>query len=442
MLDAIFMYVKRLFPVRTVAGALSQFISPKLVASCNSSADEKSCLISMVSQSANLDPLASLYEVADRLDLPPCHEYDVPSRELVEMTGHSYELLRESGVVPQWLDDGQAGYSLVIADPLNVDLVEYREKGIPVFLGLRSSIAEAWASYDALDLQSREKEISHEQFESVMLQLAHDALEQGASEVFVGHPEPSGYEFLVAEHRYTGRLDPRVYRKLLQKFTAQGRLQHRITIDVLSAKLKELSFALTKNVNNPVVYLSWTLNSSDTTESSATIDATTQASAVDAAEESSSISSVSKHFSKGATADVSPSDNSSILLVDDDERFGALLLRILKARGFDVHRCANGQKALDYLRESDVTPSLVISDVHMPTMDGVTFLQNLRKTLPLLPVLMLTSDEDDLLQVELVELGANAFVRKQDDIKILIAWCNNLISAKDDSFEHVVRVSA
>ena len=61
-------------------------------------------------------------------------------------------------------------------------------------------------------------------------------------------------------------------------------------------------------------------------------------------------------------------------------------------------------------------------------MDGGSFLARVRKRFSDLPIVMLTSDEDDLLEIELVELGADAFVRKCDDVRVLVAWCSNLSS--------------
>jgi hypothetical protein len=142
MLDAITMYVKRLFPIRTIEGALSQFISPKLITACNSTRDESGCLLSIVSQAAQRDPLDTLYEVADRLDLTPCYELNTPSRELVSLSGHSSETLREVSVMPQGLEDGREGYCLVVADPESVDIREYEEKGIVI---IRSIMVENYS---------------------------------------------------------------------------------------------------------------------------------------------------------------------------------------------------------------------------------------------------------------------------------------------------------
>ncbi|MCB0325657.1 MAG: response regulator, partial [Bdellovibrionales bacterium] len=70
------------------------------------------------------------------------------------------------------------------------------------------------------------------------------------------------------------------------------------------------------------------------------------------------------------------------------------------------------------------------SDVHMPEMDGGAFLEAVRRRVRGIPILMLTSDEDEQLEAELVAAGADAFVRKHDDVRVLLAWCSNLAARR------------
>ena len=62
----------------------------------------------------------------------------------------------------------------------------------------------------------------------------------------------------------------------------------------------------------------------------------------------------------------------------------------------------------------------------MPQLDGALFLKRLRQFDAEQPVIILTSDSDQLLEAELAMLGANAFVRKDDDLRVLLAWCHSL----------------
>lgn len=96
-----------------------------------------------------------------------------------------------------------------------------------------------------------------------------------------------------------------------------------------------------------------------------------------------------------------------ILLVDDDDVtniYNQILIRKLGvAENIDV--ATNGRKALEYLREREVTnghsfPELVLLDINMPEMNGFEFLEEYGKT-PLskdheLPIVMLTSSDHDM----------------------------------------------
>jgi CheY-like chemotaxis protein len=66
-----------------------------------------------------------------------------------------------------------------------------------------------------------------------------------------------------------------------------------------------------------------------------------------------------------------------VLIVDDEEDLRDLLEHILKSFGFDVKTASNGKMALDLFQEFQF--DLVVSDIKMPHMDGLTFLEKLRK---------------------------------------------------------------
>jgi CheY-like chemotaxis protein len=99
----------------------------------------------------------------------------------------------------------------------------------------------------------------------------------------------------------------------------------------------------------------------------------------------------------------------SILVVDDDESIRELLRLHLASAGYDV-RVAEDAIAAGY-QVLKSTPDLIITDVNMPHMDGFEFVAALKadKTLPYIPVIFLTSVEDDHRGKE---LGAVGYVTK------------------------------
>ena len=62
-----------------------------------------------------------------------------------------------------------------------------------------------------------------------------------------------------------------------------------------------------------------------------------------------------------------------VLVIDDEENMRLVMRRILAAEGYEVVEAENGKAALDFL-DRDVT-DLIVCDVRMPVMDGLTFLR-------------------------------------------------------------------
>jgi CheY-like chemotaxis protein len=79
-----------------------------------------------------------------------------------------------------------------------------------------------------------------------------------------------------------------------------------------------------------------------------------------------------------------------VLLVDDEEVLRSLLSRMLADAGWDVIQAENGAQALDAARGLDGQLGLVVTDVHMPVMDGVEFARAFRPLHPDIPILYIT----------------------------------------------------
>jgi DNA-binding NarL/FixJ family response regulator len=101
-----------------------------------------------------------------------------------------------------------------------------------------------------------------------------------------------------------------------------------------------------------------------------------------------------------------------VVLVDDQELVRAGLHGILRATfGFDiVADCGDGSEAVAAVRAS--TPDIVLMDVRMPTMDGVTATERLRTEQPDTPVLALTTFDDDEAVAGMLRAGAAGFILK------------------------------
>jgi DNA-binding response OmpR family regulator/cellulose synthase/poly-beta-1,6-N-acetylglucosamine synthase-like glycosyltransferase len=111
----------------------------------------------------------------------------------------------------------------------------------------------------------------------------------------------------------------------------------------------------------------------------------------------------------------------SILLVEDDLDIQALVGAMLRHNGYEVSQALNGQEALE--RINDFQPDLIISDIMMPEMDGLAFLQELRSRPATchLPVIMLTARRNDADIINGLELGADDYLPKPFQLAELLA---------------------
>jgi two-component system, OmpR family, alkaline phosphatase synthesis response regulator PhoP len=84
-----------------------------------------------------------------------------------------------------------------------------------------------------------------------------------------------------------------------------------------------------------------------------------------------------------------------ILIVDDDPDIRLFLEFNLKKKGFGISQAANGEKALEILK--DQIPDLIITDMMMPILDGYGLLEAVKKNTELshIPVIMLTGEDNE-----------------------------------------------
>jgi adenylate cyclase len=114
-------------------------------------------------------------------------------------------------------------------------------------------------------------------------------------------------------------------------------------------------------------------------------------------------------------------ESGSILVVDDDRVNRTLLARTLEALGHRVVTAPNGREALDLLHAYE--PDIVLLDIVMPGMDGITVLERIKgdPALRSVPVIMISALEDFDSVVRCVELGAEDYLQKPFDAVLLRA---------------------
>ena len=102
----------------------------------------------------------------------------------------------------------------------------------------------------------------------------------------------------------------------------------------------------------------------------------------------------------------------TILIVDDSASMRRVICMALNRAGYDVIEGCDGKDALSKLTGQKV--HLIISDVNMPVMDGITFLKSVKQnsTYRFTPVIMLTTESDEAKKREGQAAGARAWVVK------------------------------
>lgn len=98
-----------------------------------------------------------------------------------------------------------------------------------------------------------------------------------------------------------------------------------------------------------------------------------------------------------------------VLICDDEADIRSALNIYLTAQGYETILCANGQEALDALKTQEV--GLVLLDIMMPVMDGITVLSRIRKDSNV-PVILLTAKSEDTDKVLGLDIGADDYITK------------------------------
>jgi two-component system response regulator MprA len=105
----------------------------------------------------------------------------------------------------------------------------------------------------------------------------------------------------------------------------------------------------------------------------------------------------------------------TILIVDDTRDFVEFLRLLLSHEGFNIRCAFSGSEGLEYVRTEPI--DLVILDVMMPNMDGLTVCAELKRLAPELPVILLTAKDDLATRAAAMNLGVSEFLAKPVNIE-------------------------
>ena len=226
--------------------------------------------------------------------------------------------------------------------------------------------------------------------DEALLKMVNDCSAIGAQEVFVGYPEQDTYQCVAKGEFYSGYLPPHS----LETLAELTKLRSPVSLDWCDASVSDLRLGISKRGSSPIYCLSWSRNDSRV------------------------ITEVAEPGEKV------PALRRSILFVDDDRRFSRIIGNILEGKGYDVVCVSNGSEALVRIQEREF--NLIIVDLEMPHLSGPEFVLRAKRQGCTTPFVILTNSECRNIEAEMILLGASAFIRKSDDLSILLAWCQRL----------------
>ena len=133
--------------------------------------------------------------------------------------------------------------------------------------------------------------------------------------------------------------------------------------------------------------------------------------------------------------------STTIALVDDDQNILASLSAALSAEGYAVETFTDGAEALEGLSRRPA--DLAILDIKMPRMDGMELLTELRRRDPL-PVIFLTSKDDEVDEIMGLRLGADDYIKKPFSQRLLMERIRAVLrrhetASRDDTEDEVMR---
>lgn len=107
--------------------------------------------------------------------------------------------------------------------------------------------------------------------------------------------------------------------------------------------------------------------------------------------------------------------NLNLLIADDEDNIAQLLERILKDKGYNIFIANDGEEAFEIVKINHI--DIVISDIRMPKIDGISLLKKIKEFDSFIEVLIMTAFADLETAIEAIKMGARDYIRKPFDIE-------------------------
>jgi DNA-binding NtrC family response regulator len=127
--------------------------------------------------------------------------------------------------------------------------------------------------------------------------------------------------------------------------------------------------------------------------------------------------------------------NKCILVIDDDDRWLRALDKVLTGEGAVVTGARWAGDVLDILTARKIQFDLLITDLRMPFVSGLTMVYSVRKMFPALPIIVLTAFGSPYVKAECLSQGAAAFLEKPLDTTALLGVIEGVFASHPNRLE-------
>ena len=132
-------------------------------------------------------------------------------------------------------------------------------------------------------------------------------------------------------------------------------------------------------------------------------------------------------------------NRATVLVVEDDGALNEALSDTLDSAGYSVESVSDGQQALNFLDKKNV--DLVISDIHMPNMEGTSLLSKMKQEKPDIPIMLMTAYGTIEQAVDTMRKGAVDYLVKPFEAEVLVNMVERYVGYADIDEQDIVAVS-